>query len=302
MLVGRTISADLDFPSEVTTDNWLRMLLKLFKRHDVRQERVDHVYAMLQQRPSKDDDLTGWLDLFVTQVQHAGSGNHLITTRQAVRDILTEQGVHFNGRLLSKTKTLAAVKRFVENLNLPNKKPKTTVKDQEASEIEMAMNGFYDNENSKQLNYTNKKFVKKTGEKPQYEHNHRYWCMNCQCQSCQNHKKRFDKWRTKKHDKNNHNPDKHKRIYRIVKDNENFFEYTGEDEEQKNLLAINQEMVQQRRQHVAYLNDLYGSSDEEDDETEAEYSQDFMDEEILEKFLPQEPSTTFGIELGGSSD
>ncbi|OWB68202.1 hypothetical protein B5S30_g3577 [[Candida] boidinii] len=137
MLVGRTISADFDFPSEITTDNWLRMLLKLFEPHDVRQERIDHIYAMLQQRPTKDQDLTAWLNLFITQVQLAGSGNHLIATKQAVRDILEEQNAPFNGRQLSMTANLAEMKLFVKSLNLPNKRPKPKV-----SKISMAMNGF----------------------------------------------------------------------------------------------------------------------------------------------------------------
>lgn len=137
MLVGRTISADFDFPSEITTDNWLRMLLKLFEPHDVRQERIDHIYAMLQQRPTKGDDLTAWLNLFITQVQLAGSGNHLIATKQAVRDILEEQNAPFNGRQLSMTANLAEMKLFVKSLNLPNKRPKPKV-----SEISMAINGF----------------------------------------------------------------------------------------------------------------------------------------------------------------
>ncbi|OWB70291.1 hypothetical protein B5S30_g5799 [[Candida] boidinii] len=178
MLVGRTVNADLKFPSTVTTDKWLKMLLILLKRHDVRQERIDHVYAMLQQRPTKSDDLTGWLELFVKQVEQAGSGDHSIPTKQAVRDILTEQGALFNGRLLSKTKSLEQIILFVEDLNLPNKKPKPKIQDQEANEIAMEVNEFYDNYNSKHLNYTNKKFIKQTGERTKYEHSHRYWSKN----------------------------------------------------------------------------------------------------------------------------
>ncbi|GMF63893.1 unnamed protein product [[Candida] boidinii] len=217
---------------------------------------------MLQQRPTKSDDLTGWLELFVKQVEQAGSGDHSIPTKQAVRDILTEQGALFNGRLLSKTKSLEQIILFVEDLNLPNKKPKPKIQDQEANEIAMEVNEFYDNYNSKHLNYTNKKFIKQTGERTKYEHSHRYW----------------------------------------TKDNDNFLEYTGDGADQKNVLAITQDSGRSQKD---FIRDLYGSSDEEDYETADENDQDadqvLTDDEIFEKILSKEPSTTSELELGESS-
>ncbi|OWB70292.1 hypothetical protein B5S30_g5800 [[Candida] boidinii] len=69
-----------------------------------------------------------------------------------------------------------------------------------------------------------------------------------------------------------------------------------------NVLAITQDSGRSQKD---FIRDLYGSSDEEDYETADENDQDadqvLTDDEIFEKILSKEPSTTSELELGESS-
>ncbi|GMF08984.1 unnamed protein product [[Candida] boidinii] len=286
-LVSPEMQETRNFPAIVTTNRWNQIIIKLFSTHNIKQERMNTIDMMLAERPPSGTNIKTWLTNFVTRIREATILHYLESVIMRVAKILTSLDILFDSERLYNSKDyddlLDCIKAIAMQQRYLNAEEQT---DYERNDINLGIENFYgvdeSTENSRQLNYSNKKFIPPRNNQPHktynqwrknpnqvvnqdqnskhqvFPHNKKYWCKDCICDSCKVHIKRFEDW--KKSNRTN------KPIYQLVSRNAPaiFLEYI-EYVESPQLFKVDSQQIQRLREELKMYEDLHLLSGESDE-------------------------------------